>query len=191
MNEALRNVVSGEIIDIDTGSADYRKKRRETYDHEGTIKPLWEITSNAHADRIDNEGPTEHDMGYENKGGGSAPTIKSGDLVFGQRREQLTPAEVAHGIKNPKQKQKELDAMFGDRDSGPTATIEVVDPASREERGRQQAGRARRQAQRAGRGGNGEGSGSSDAEKEAAAKAEADAKAAAEKEAAAKAKGGS
>jgi hypothetical protein len=163
--EALRNVVSGSIIDIDTGSAEYRDKRAETYEHEGTIKPLWEITSAAHADRIDNDGPTEHDMGYQNKPGKDAPAIKAEHLVFGQRRDQLTPAEVKHGIKDHKQKKKELGDMFGERGGTVTQTIDVVDPASRESRGRQEAGRQSRQARRSARAGSsGEGSsGSGDA----------------------------
>jgi hypothetical protein len=147
--EALRNVVTGTIIDVDTGSSEYREKRKETYEHDNTIKPLWEITSNAHADRIDEEGPTEHDMGYQNKPGASAPAVKAEDLVFGQRRDQLTPAEVKHGIKDHKQKEKERADMFGER-AGATTTVDVVDPSSREERGRQEAGRQSRQARRAG-----------------------------------------
>lgn len=161
--EALRQVVTGAIIDIDTGSAEYREKRAETYEHEGTIKPLWEITSAASADRIDTEGPTEHDMGYQNKPGKAAPAVKMGDLVFGQRRDQLTPAEVKHGIKDHHQKKAEIAEMFGDEGSGPTATISVVNPSSREARGRQEAGRQSRQARRSARGGSSAASGSGDA----------------------------
>lgn len=143
--EALRNVVDGSIIDIDTGSSDYRKKRSETYEHEGTIKPLWEITSNAHAERIEQEGPTDHDAGYQNKiGGDVAPAIKKSDLVFGQHRDQLTPAEVKHGIKDPKQKQRELAKMFGTRGGGATTSIDVVNPADRAKRAQAQTGRGQR-----------------------------------------------
>jgi hypothetical protein len=138
--EVLRNVVTGEMTEVDTGSKEYAEMRKETYEHEGAIKPVYEITSGSHADRVDSGDVGEEDMGYQNKPLKKAPAVRKEELVFGQRHNQLTPAEVEHGIKDHHQKHKELADMFGER-SGAGTKLDVIDPDKREERGRQQAGR--------------------------------------------------
>lgn len=158
--EVLRNIVTGEMSDVETGSEEYRVMRSETYEHEGTIKPLYEITSGAHANRVDSGDVTEHDMGYQNKPLKKRPAVRKDELIFGQRRNQLTPAEVENaGIKDHHQKHAELAEMFGDH-KGTGTKVDVVSADEREERGRQQAGRQGRQRRPKAASGSGSSSGS-------------------------------
>jgi hypothetical protein len=106
----LRNVITGEITPVDNGSDEYRELRDEKYDHGAAIRPLYEITSAPAVDRINND-PQEADFGYENKPVQSKGAVDPGQIVFGQRHKQLTPAETKHGLKDYEQKRSEADDM--------------------------------------------------------------------------------
>lgn len=143
--QTLRNVVTGETIEVESGSREYAALRKETYDHEGTIKPKWEASSAAHADRMDSGDVTEEDVGYQHKPFKNAPALDKSQLIFGRRKKRLTPAEVKNGITSHEQKEKELADMFGKREDSPERVRKTA-PARREVEGKAAAGRSQKTA---------------------------------------------
>lgn len=139
----MRNVKTGEIVDADTSSAEYRDMINQVYDHDGTAKPMWEITGEHHADRIDEGDINEQDIGEQFK---PIPGMKTSIKEVGPEKyphRALTEAEVESGITSWAQKAKDLGFDVSADDA------EALERASSEERsarGRKAAGSSRKKS---------------------------------------------
>lgn len=169
--ERMRNVMTGEIRDVETNSDEYGDLINEVYDHEGSARPKWEITGQHHARRVDNDEIQDEDLGYAHKPIPGAEVGLEGVGPEPHPERAITDAELESGIKSYEQKMEENSVQ-----SSPTTnaalrgaeSLEKSKPEERREKGREAAGsssgRSRRSSSRKSNGGgsgSGEGSGSS------------------------------
>lgn len=169
--ERLRNVMTGEVRDVETNSDEYVDLINEVYDHDGSARPKWEITGQHHVRRMDADEIQEEDFGYEHKPIPGA-TVGVEDLRPEPHPERaLTEAEVENGIEKFEDKEKALN--FQRRSNTNQALegaepLERSDPSERIEKGRELAGsvsgkqrRSSRSSKSSGKSGNGGNSSSS------------------------------
>ncbi len=139
--EQLRNVLTGEVTEVETTSDEYLELINEMYDHDGSARPLYEITGQHHTRRMDAGDVADTDLGEQFTPVAPTAAIRPEDVGPDPHPEQaLTVAEREAGIESWDQKAKELDHFVPTVDVAP---LNRVEPEKRREQGQKSAGSTR------------------------------------------------